>query len=351
MKSLANRIKDKTPVLADGAMGTLLHQWAGNVPCLEMLNIENPDIVARVAREYYEAGAEIIQANTFGASPVRLAQRQLEHKCVEINKAAIENDGILIIGSVEPHYFAGYTGGRKAIMPGIASYKSIEMNHHLALSEDARALELEKNPVHQDMVDTLSLLKDSHIFSIQCVMDSDHNIYEVQCGDIIESFDSAIEAADEVFTVNVEKKYDVVISVAKHPMDIDLYQSQKAMDNSKGILKENGILILVAACHEGKGPETFYNLIASSASPVNAINRINHSYKLGYHKAAKMAEMMRHFSVYAVSELSESVLKNIFMSKFDTLEDALNEALRIKGENSDVAIIRDGCVTVPVVRK
>jgi nickel-dependent lactate racemase len=270
---------------------------------------------------------------------------------LEINKAAIENDGILIIGSVEPHYFAGYTGGRKAIMPGIASYKSIEMNHHLALSEDARALELEKNPVHQDMVDTLSLLKDSHIFSIQCVMDSDHNIYEVQCGDIIESFDSAIEAADEVFTVNVEKKYDVVISVAKHPMDIDLYQSQKAMDNSKGILKENGILILVAACHEGKGPETFYNLIASSASPVNAINRINHSYKLGYHKAAKMAEMMRHFSVYAVSELSESVLKNIFMSKFDTLEDALSEALRIKGEDSDVAIIRDGCVTVPVVRK
>jgi nickel-dependent lactate racemase len=269
---------------------------------------------------------------------------------LEINKAAIENDGILIIGSVEPHYFAGYTGGRKAIMPGIAGYRSIEMNHHLALSENAKALELEANPVHQDMVDTLSLLKDRPIFSIQCVMDSEHDIYDVTCGDIIKSFDGAIKAADEVFTVGVDHKYDIVISVAKHPMDIDLYQSQKAMDNAKHILKENGILILVASCKEGKGPERFFNLIASSSSPVNAINRINHSYKLGYHKAAKMAEMMLHFSVYAVSDLSEEILSKIFMSKYSTLEAALSEALKLKGECAQVALIRDGCVTVPIIR-
>lgn len=270
---------------------------------------------------------------------------------LEINRAAIDNDGILIIGSVEPHYFAGYTGGRKAIMPGIAGYNSIEMNHRLALSDDAKALELDKNPVHQDMVDTLSLLKDQPIFSIQCVMDSEHDIYDVSCGDIIKSFDGAIKSADEVFTVKVEQKYDIVISVAKHPMDIDLYQSQKAMDNAKHILKENGILILVAACKEGKGPEKFFNLIASSSSPVDAINRINHSYKLGYHKAVKMAEMMLHFSVYAVSDLSKDILSKIFMSKFDTLEEALSEALKLKGETSQIALIRDGCVTVPVIRK
>lgn len=266
---------------------------------------------------------------------------------LKVNKAVLENDAIVIIGSVEPHYFAGYTGGRKAIMPGVAGYKSIEMNHKLALKPNAKALNLETNPVHQDMVDVLSLLKDKPIFSIQTVMDQNHSVYKVFSGDIIESFDAAIDAADEVFTVPVNHKADIVISVAKHPMDIDLYQSQKAIDNAKHVLKKNGILILVAACLDGTGEKSFYNLLSSSTSPKQVLEKIEKTYKLGYHKAGKMAEIMIDSTIFCVSELDEKTWGDIFIRKFDTLEKAYKKAVELKGNKAEVVMLTDGCVTVP----
>ncbi len=92
----------------------------------------------------------------------------------------------MIISSVEPHYFAGYTGGRKSFLPGIASYKTIEQNHKLALKREACALKLEGNPVHEDMIDALGTVK-KEIFTINTVLDKNHRIYAAVAGDIYES--------------------------------------------------------------------------------------------------------------------------------------------------------------------
>lgn len=270
---------------------------------------------------------------------------------LKVNKAVVENDAILIIGSVEPHYFGGYTGGRKAIMPGISGYQSIEMNHKLALEPNAKALNLDTNPVHQDMIDTLNLLDDKPIFSIQAVMNKNHDIYKISSGNILDSFDAAIEDANSVFTVEVENKTDIVISVAKHPMDLDLYQSQKAIDNAKHVLKEKGIIILVSACLDGTGEKSFYDLLANSSSPTEVLNQIKKNYKLGYHKAGKMAEIMQNSSIYCVSELDKTVWSNIFIDKFDTLDLALAKAFELKGKEATVSFLSDGCVTVPRLKK
>src|SRR4030043_425760 len=181
-----------------------------------------------------------------------------------INKLVPEYKNILVIGSVEPHYFGGYTGGRKSFLPGVASYKTIEMNHKLALSDAACSLALEGNPVHEDMVDAMSVLKDLDIFSIQTVLTSDHTIYAITAGDLLKSFDAAIQYAKEVFCVPLKKKGNIVLTVAPYPMDIDLYQSQKALDNGKLALEDDGIIILVSKCRDGGGEDTFLELLGKA---------------------------------------------------------------------------------------
>ena len=264
-----------------------------------------------------------------------------------VNRKAIEADRIVIIGSVEPHYFAGYTGGRKSFLPGLASYKTITMNHKFALQPEARALALKGNPVHEDMIDALQTLKDKKVFSIQTVLDRDKNIYAVSAGDILKSMDAAVEAANEVFVVDIPRKEDIVVSVAPYPMDVDLYQSQKAIDNGKLALNEGGILILVSSCRTGIGPETFYNLMSSCDTPEKVMKMIEKEYRLGYHKAAKMVEIGLWAEVWGVTDLDDEKIKNIFIRPFPGIQDAIDAALEKKGPDAKILFLMEGSVTVP----
>ncbi|UCD71912.1 MAG: nickel-dependent lactate racemase, partial [Syntrophobacterales bacterium] len=140
-----------------------------------------------------------------------------------VNRLALEAHKLVAVGSVEPHYVAGYTGGRKFFLPGIASYGTIEQNHGHAVRPDAKALTLTGNPVHEDMIDALQAIRDKEIFSIQLVLDRDRRIYAATVGNIHASFDSAVERANEVFCADISEKADIVVSVATYPMDVDLY--------------------------------------------------------------------------------------------------------------------------------
>jgi nickel-dependent lactate racemase len=269
---------------------------------------------------------------------------------MRVNKKAMEADRIVIIGSVEPHYFAGYTGGRKSFLPGLASHKTITMNHKFALRVEAESLVLEGNPVHEDMIDALKTLKDKKIFSIQIVLDGERRIYAATAGDIITSMEAAVEAAKKVFVVDIPGREDIVVSVAPYPMDVDLYQSQKALDNGKLALKEGGILILVSKCRSGIGPATFYDLMADCDSPKNIMAKIEREYKLGYHKAAKLAEISSWAEIWAVTNLEPKILEKIFFRPFLNIQEAINKALEEKGPKAKVLFLMDGSITVPRVK-
>jgi len=266
---------------------------------------------------------------------------------MRVNKRALQAERIVIIGSVEPHYFAGYTGGRKSFLPGLASYETITMNHKYALRPKAKALALKGNPVHEDMIDALKTLKDKKIFSIQVVLDSKRRIYAATAGNIITSMDAAVEAANRVFVVDIPRKEDIVVSVAPYPMDVDLYQSQKALDNGKLALREGGILILVSRCRTGIGDDAFYQLLSSCASPREVMANIEGEYKLGWHKAAKMAEIALWAEVWAVTDLAPDVLKKISIRPFSSLQVALDAALESKGPEARALFLMDGSLTVP----
>jgi nickel-dependent lactate racemase len=266
-----------------------------------------------------------------------------------VNKLGVEAHKIVIISSVEPHYFAGYTGGRKSFLPGIASYKTIEQNHKYAMRPDAQPLALEGNPVAEDMEDAIKTIQDKEIFSIMAVLDRHQNIYATTAGHIKDSFHAAIDKANEVFAVKIKEKADIVVSVAPYPMDIDLYQSQKAIENGKMALKDGGIIILVSKCRDGIGDKTFYDLLASSSDAQEVLDIIDKGYILGYHKAARIVEASKKGEIWAVTDLEEGDVKKAFMKSCPSIQEAVDVAISQKGEDAKVLFLMDGSVTVPVI--
>jgi nickel-dependent lactate racemase len=268
---------------------------------------------------------------------------------LQINKQMFDADGIIAVGSVEPHYYAGFTGGRKFILPGLAGFRSIEMNHSLALEEGSTILRLDGNPVHEDFMDALDIFdRYEDIFSIQLVLNHNHEVNYASSGHIVHSFTSAVDRAREIYVAPIESKADIIISIATPPMDLDLYQAHKAIENVKLALNDGGVLILVAPCQDGIGSRGFYDLLASGG---NVFNKIGQGYKLGYHKAAKLAQLQAKTKLLAVTNLQPDILSAISIEPYSELQNAFDDATRLKGKDARVLVVLDGCLTVPVSRR
>jgi nickel-dependent lactate racemase len=262
-----------------------------------------------------------------------------------LNSQLFEADGIIAIGSVEPHYFAGFTGGRKFLLPALAGFRSVEMNHALALDERAKVLALEGNPVHEDFMEALEIFgRNNDIFSIQMVLNCEHQPAFASSGHIINSFMSAVNRARQTYAPSVEAKADIVVAVAKPPVDLDLYQAHKAIENAKLALTDGGVLILVSKCPDGIGNEAFYNLLTSP----DKIGKLTKGYEFGLHKALKITQLLSRAKIFAVTDLPSNSLEKISISPFRNVQSAFDEATNLKGNESRVLIVDDAGVTVPV---
>ena len=267
-----------------------------------------------------------------------------------VNRLGVGAHKLVPISSVEPHYFAGYTGGRKSFLPGIASYKTIEQNHKHGLCTQAKVLVLDGNPVHEDMVDAIKTVAGKEIFSIQTVLDGEKRVYGCTSGHIDDSFLAAIDKAHEVFCVDIKEKADIVVSVADYPADVDLYQSQKALEHGRLALKKGGIIVLVSACRTGIGREDIYfKLLASSQSPQEALEKSERDYELGYHKAAKMADLATWGEIWGVTGLTDEEMKSAFITPFRSIQQAIDSALVKKGDKAKILFLMDGSLTVPIM--
>lgn len=270
-----------------------------------------------------------------------------------LNRMVNESRNIIVIGSVEPHYFAGYTGGRKAFLPGVASYRTIEMNHKHALSDAAQPLTIRGNPVAEDMDDAMEVLRDLNIFSMQTVLTADHGLYAMVAGDLFRSFDIAVEKANEVFCAKCSRKGNIVLTAAPYPMDIDLYQSQKALENGKLALEDGGIIILVSKCRQGVGDDAFLNLLCSANTCEEVMCKIDEGYKLGYHKAAKMAQIGVYAEMWAVSELDDATVRKAKLQPCMDIQGTFDRAvakIREQGKQPYAVILPQGSLTVPLLR-
>ena len=239
---------------------------------------------------------------------------------LSMNKKILKSDAIIVIGSIEPHYFAGFSGGRKAFLPGISAYETIEQNHKLALLKGANSMQLQGNPIHEDMDDALNLLPEIPMVSIQAVGKD-----TIFVGGIRETFELACENAKEQFSLRIPEKADIVIAQATFPMDSNLYQTHKAMENASLAVKEDGTMIVVSQCEEGIGPENFFELLTSD-TPENIISKAFKNYKLGYHKPVRLLSIMNKCKIIFVSDIEKNIIEQLGFIDKNSVESALKVA-------------------------
>jgi len=254
---------------------------------------------------------------------------------VDIDKAVANADIRICLGNIEYHYFAGYSGGAKAIMPGVSTRAAIQSNHKFMVRLEACAGRITGNPVREDIEEAASMVGVDFILNV--VLDPKKQIIFAVAGDVTKAHRKGCEFLDSLYLKKIPQKAEIVIaSQGGAPKDINLYQTQKALDNAKHAVKDGGVVILVGSCKEGLGEKTFEEWMTSAKCPNDLIDRIEQEFKLGGHKAAAIAMVMQYADIYLVSDMEHDKVKSIFMTPFDTLEEAYAAAKERCGENAKV---------------
>ena len=265
---------------------------------------------------------------------------------VDIFRPVAEADRRICLGNIESHYFAGYSGGAKAIMPGVSTRQAIQANHSKMTMEWSKTGELERNPVRLDIEEAISFVPIDFILNV--VLDENKNIIKAVAGHYIKAHREGCKFLDELYKVKISRKADIVIvSAGGYPKDINLYQAQKALDNAKHAVRKGGIIILLASCKEGFGEKVFEKWIMRANSPDDLINEIQRNFELGGHKAAAIAMILKNNDIYLVSNLEEKAVRSIFMEPYSDLQTAFNDALNKLGHDSKVIVMPYGGSTLP----
>ena len=262
---------------------------------------------------------------------------------VFINRLAHEAAKLFAINSVEPHYFAGYTGGRKSFFPGLTDRATIERNHNLANSLDCAPLRLTGNPMSEHLDEMLEFMRPDLIFSVQLVVDAGHRIGGIFCGPIREAFSAAVEESERLYAEPVSELYDLVLAEVRPPLDHALYQIQKGLENCRAGVRDGGSIVVVAACQDGVGKRAFYDLAEQWDQDNN--RALDGVARFGSHKLSRVLAMTKRIGVRLYSELPEDQPRRVFYEPVANLQNFIEEELG-KQNRKRLAIVHDAGHTV-----
>lgn len=267
---------------------------------------------------------------------------------VELFRPVVEADLRICLGNLEFHYFAGYSGGAKAILPGCASEATVRANHAMMVRPEAAAGRLEGNPVRTDIEEGVAMLGVDFILNV--LVDSNHCIVGAVAGEVTAAHRLGCEGVAQHGMVPVPEQADIVlVSAGGYPRDVNLYQAQKALDNAGHAVREGGIVVLVAECGEGYGNRTFETWMMEARSPQEILDRIQREFVLGGHKAAAVASVLKRAKVYLVSALPAESVRRCGLVPFDDLGEAVEIALGEVGPEASVTVLPQGGSILPVV--
>ena len=265
---------------------------------------------------------------------------------VDIFRVVAEADRVICLGNIEYHYFAGYSGGAKAIMPGVSTRDAIQANHRRMVRPKACAGRIEGNPVREDIEEAGKLLGIDFIINV--ILDEHKEIVRAVAGNVTSAHREGCAFLDSLYSKPIERRADIVIvSQGGAPKDLNLYQAQKALDNAKHAVRDGGIIILVGSCREGLGEKTFEEWLTTAATPRELTERIGREFKLGGHKAAAIAMVLERAEIYLVSEMDAALVDRLFMRPFATVEEAYNAARTRLGADASVIVMPYGGSTLP----
>ncbi len=265
---------------------------------------------------------------------------------VDIVRVVAEADRRICLGNIEYHYFAGYSGGAKAIMPGVSTRDAIQSNHSMMVRPEARAGDLEDNPVRMDIEEAGAICGIDFIVNV--VLSEHKEILRAVAGDAVKAHRAGCAFLDTLYRKELPHPADIVlVSQGGAPKDMNLYQTQKALDNARHAVRQGGIIILIGSCKEGMGERVFEEWMTQSESPQAMIERIGRDFQLGGHKAAAIAMTLEKAQVWLVSEMEPDFVRSIFLKPMPDAQTALDRAFEELGADASVLSMPYGGSTLP----
>jgi nickel-dependent lactate racemase len=262
----------------------------------------------------------------------------------------MNSDIRILTGDVCLHYFAGYGGGRKSILPGISGEETVKHNHALLLDAHAKAGVLNENPVHEDMVEAAKMVRVD--FALNVVINTRHEVVKAFAGDLDRVFYEGVRLVDEMYRVHVDRRADiVVVSPGGNPADLNLFQAYKAVDNALEVVKRGGVIVLVAELPDGHGNDDFYNWMVKYGDLRIVEREIKRNFVVGGSKAYYYLKALQKAQIILVSSMPDYYATSVFRLKTArAVNDALNQAFNIAGTSARVWTMPYGNYTLPEVR-
>lgn len=263
-----------------------------------------------------------------------------------LNKLAIKADLLVAEGFIEPHFFAGFSGGRKSILPGVASKETVLANHcsEFIAHPKARTGILKDNPLHEDML--YAAKKTNLNFILNVVIDGDKKIINAFAGHWEEAHLVGCEFVSKLAGVK-SKPADIVITTnGGYPLDQNIYQSVKGMTAAEDTCKKSGVIIIASACADGHGGDYFYDTFAKTNAVQDVMDEImarNRDKTIpDQWESQVLARILLKYKVIMVTNASKEIVENMHMKWAASVEEAIEMADEMLGDRSKITVIPDG---------
>jgi len=270
---------------------------------------------------------------------------------VDINRRVIEADFRISTGFIEPHFFAGFSGGRKSIAPGVFSVRSAYHNHGYQMIEHpkVRAGILHGNPIHEDMIEQAQMAKLNFIVNV--LLNKQNEITHVVAGHPFQAHEKGCQIERKIAGIKVSQRADITITTnGGAPLDLDLYQTCKGIDTAAQVTRDGGIIIVASLCSAGIGPEAFLELHRSVDSPKEVIRKIKREEPIGVQWENQiLARTQLKNDIYLVSSLDDRTVRDMMMTPASTVEEGLEKAFSILGDDAEIIVIPEGPLVLPIL--
>jgi nickel-dependent lactate racemase len=269
-----------------------------------------------------------------------------------VNRRLFEADLRIGCGTVEPHFFAGYSGGGKIILPGVSGVETIYRNHSYGMINHpgSRLGVLDKNIIYKDICEAASMSELDAVVNV--VLSFEGGVSKCFSGEPIKTHRSAVEFLERFVKVRVERKADiVVVSGGGYPADRNLYQAVKGMAVGEPLVKDNGVIVLLAECRDGVAHEHFYQLASKFKDPAALLKYIKeHEPIRDQWEVQIMARilMKSRIVVYAKGVTAQE-LENMMLIPASSPEEALEIAFSLTSRDAELLAVPEGTHVIPEV--
>jgi lactate racemase len=308
------------------------------------------ELIDKYGQEIVDHEQIVMHVSTDDTAMVKIGTLPSGGECI-VNRVAAEADLLLAQGFIEPHLFAGFSGGRKSVLPGIASYHTILANHcaEFINSPNTRPGILEDNPIHKDM---LYAAKTAGLrFIVNVILNGERDVIASFSGDLEQAHTEGCRFLTSLASVNKVSCDITVVTNGGYPLDQNIYQAVKGLTSAEAANKMGGVIIMVAGLSDGTGGKGFYDNLAQCKTPHEFLERVSHVDRRhtvpDQWESQVLARILSCHHVIMVSDLSQpEIITNMHMEHTKTFDSALRRAYQLQGNTAKVAVIPDGLAVI-----